>query len=173
MRGIGPWQRWTGSTVPVHGSTRYIKHQPLEIRSAARIEWGEGVSWSSNLERQPHDGWLTAARTAMAALDDGSWWCEQWLTEASPWALRGAFLHAVWTYGGGASRGTHLESGTQWWLDSLELWRWWAAPPKLLRLQEVVQMIPHNLLMLLADFNDFERWRIDEITTRLGFKGLI
>jgi hypothetical protein len=37
--------------VPVHGSTRYIKHQSLEIRSATRIEWGEGVSWSSNLER--------------------------------------------------------------------------------------------------------------------------
>jgi hypothetical protein len=66
--------RWTGSTAPTHGSTRYIKHHPLEVRSVAWIEWGEGVSCSSNLERWSHDGRPTAARptAACGGADRGS-----------------------------------------------------------------------------------------------------
>jgi hypothetical protein len=87
---------------------RYIKHRPLEIKSAAWIEWGEGVSCSFSLEHQPHDGRLTTARKALTVLDGGSQWRGQGLVEAGLQALREAFLHTVWTYGGGASRGTHL-----------------------------------------------------------------
>jgi hypothetical protein len=95
--------------MPTHGSTRYIKHWPLEIRYAARIEWGEGVSCSSNLEHRSHDGRLTPARaTAAAALDDGSWRRRQGLIRVGFRAFRGTFLHVVWTYGGGTLRGTHL-----------------------------------------------------------------
>jgi hypothetical protein len=63
------------STAPACGSTRYIKHRPLEIRSVAQIEWGKGVSCSSNLEREPRDGQLTVARAAAAAVDGGSRQC--------------------------------------------------------------------------------------------------
>jgi hypothetical protein len=86
----------------------------------ARIEWGEGVSCSYNPECRSHDKQFTVARAAAAALDGGSRWRGQGLTRAGFQALRGAFLHVVQTYGGSASRGTHLgwscaATGTKKW----------------------------------------------------------
>jgi hypothetical protein len=69
-------------------------------------------------------------------------------------------------------RGRHIEGNSPRmvvWAAGTGKWHATVAPPKFLGLQEAVQTIPCDLLMLLVDSNGFERWRIDEITTHLGF----
>jgi hypothetical protein len=55
--------------------------------------------------------------------------------------------HKRWSGGGGGG-----------WLGQQ-----WGLPPMKLRLQEVVQRLPHGLLLLLGQFNGSNRWRIAKI----------
>jgi hypothetical protein len=131
IRRICLWGCGPGPLASAHGSTDFIKRQPLPTRSTAQIKPSESVSRllisAVHHRSDGWDGWLQTRAVWAHATMVGFWW---------------GLLMRDHSDEGNVFMLTLIGGEWQRWGSSAGAWRQWGWPPVKLRLQGCVPRLP-------------------------------